>query len=376
MALIVPNQNTGLSGYNLFKKVEQPRNPLSGSLRGALGDVSQNNVPDGSVPGAVMTEEELGLSEPKPVNAPNTAFQGYKVPANQGQIFDGSKQLVSRPQITSTEDLAAAMGYTSPEEEARLRKASVSNQRLLAVADALRHIGNIAHTVNYAPSQQFNQPWREAKSEYERGMALRNAANSRYLSYQQQKAAQDAKMRQLERDFQYKQAKDAADYQLKKNESEARQQRQAALAELDKARLEGQLDKNTYQRLVNKYYPETAQTKIQEIESRIAKNNRTGGGKSGGDGSRRRNGTGAKYEFYDKDGNLHTSNTALGIEAKLQEYAPEISSTEEYTKGVDAFGKDVKGTRKVSVGNRVGNANKAYRPKKGVSKGTKVKINW
>lgn len=117
------------------------------------------------------------------------------------------------------------------------------------------------------------------------------------MTYQQQKAAQDAKIAQAERQFQYNAAKDARDYELKKNESEARQQRQNALAAIDKARLEGQLDKNTYQRLVNQYYPENAQARINEIESRIAKNNRTGGGRSVG-GSR---GGGSRSSMPDYD---------------------------------------------------------------------------
>lgn len=86
--------------------------------------------------------------------------------------------------------------YTTPQEEEKLRKASVANRRIMAVADALRHIGNIYHTINYAPAQQFNNPVAEEQARYERGKAIRDAANARYLTYQQQKAAQDAKARQ------------------------------------------------------------------------------------------------------------------------------------------------------------------------------------
>lgn len=103
-----------------------------------------------------------------------------------------------RPQITSMDELAAAMGYTSPEEEARLRKASVNNQRILAVADALRHIGNIANTANYAPSQQFNRPWAEEQARYEQGKAMRDKANNALFSYQRQRAEQERKIRQAE----------------------------------------------------------------------------------------------------------------------------------------------------------------------------------
>lgn len=99
--------------------------------------------------------------------------------------------------------------YTSPEQEEKMRKASVNNQRILAIGDALRHIGNIYHTVNYSPSQQFNSPVAEEQQRYEKGKAVRDAANMRYYTYQQAKAAQDAKQKQWEYEYGLKMA-DAA----------------------------------------------------------------------------------------------------------------------------------------------------------------------
>lgn len=107
--------------------------------------------------------------------------------------------------------------YTSPQEEERLRKASVMNQRILAIGDAIRHIGNIANTVNYAPAQQFNSPVAEEQARYEKGKALRDRANQQFYTYQQQKAAQDAAQRKWEQQFQYNQAKDAANLQAMKD---------------------------------------------------------------------------------------------------------------------------------------------------------------
>ena len=91
--------------------------------------------------------------------------------------------------------------YTDPQEEEKLRKASQMNQRILAVGNALRHIGNIAATVNYAPSAQFNNPELEEKARYEKSKAIRDAANARYYTYQQQKAAQDAAQRKWEQQY-------------------------------------------------------------------------------------------------------------------------------------------------------------------------------
>lgn len=110
---------------------------------------------------------------------------------------------------TSGMDAVIASMYTSPEQEEKMRKASVANQRILAIGDALRNIGNIYNTVNGAPSMQFNKPWEEEQNRYERGKAVRDAANARYYSYQQAKAAQDAKQKQWEADYNLKMA-DAA----------------------------------------------------------------------------------------------------------------------------------------------------------------------
>lgn len=96
--------------------------------------------------------------------------------------------------------------YTTPEEEERLRRSSMARRRIMAVGDALRHIGNIYHTINYAPSQQFNSPVQEEEQRYLRDKALRDKDNRFILSYQQQKAIQDAKQRQWEADYGLKQA--------------------------------------------------------------------------------------------------------------------------------------------------------------------------
>lgn len=143
--------------------------------------------------------------------SPQNIIDAYKTPTAQQQLGQPVKQTDQQVDgdsryITSTEELAKAMGYTSPKEEERLRKASVMNQRILAVGDALRHIANIANTVKGAPSQQFNNPVAEEQARYERGKAMRDKANQTYLSYQQQKAAQDAKMRQLEAQTRYQNA--------------------------------------------------------------------------------------------------------------------------------------------------------------------------
>lgn len=128
---------------------------------------------------------------------------------------------------------ALAQMYTSPQEEERMRKASVANQRIMAVADALRHIGNIYNTVNYAPAQQLNSPVLEEQARYEKGKALRDKANLTYQNYQQAKAAQDAKARQW-----------AADQERRANQFNATLHFNAAKAAADIAEKQRQFDSN------------------------------------------------------------------------------------------------------------------------------------
>ena len=113
--------------------------------------------------------------------------------------------------------LAKMMGYTTPVEEQRLQKASMANRRIMAVADALRQIGNIYNTSRYAPAQKFNSPVMEEQARYEQGKALRDRANQTYLTYQQAKAKQDREAAQYEAEAKRK----AEELLLKKGYNEA-----------------------------------------------------------------------------------------------------------------------------------------------------------
>lgn len=158
-------------------------------------------------------------------------------PSPVGNTTRGGGQQTPYGQITNMDDLARAMNYTTPDQEEKLRKASVANRRILAVADAMRHIGNIYNTVRYAPAQQFNQPVLEEQSRYERGKAMRDKANQIYLSYQQQKAAQDAKNKQWQMDFNLK----VADAARKAGYTEAQIKNMQDRLAQQKAYQEGQL---------------------------------------------------------------------------------------------------------------------------------------
>lgn len=160
-----------------------------------------------------VQENMSGQGNPTAANI-RTAYQTataqqqmqHRPSADAGGVVAKTAPVVDPNSPTSGMDAVIANMYTSPEQEEKMRRASVANQRILAIGDALRHIGNIYNTVNGAPSQQFNNPVQEEYARYQQGKAVRDAANARYFSYQQAKAAQDAKAKQWEEEQGYKKA--------------------------------------------------------------------------------------------------------------------------------------------------------------------------
>ena len=212
----------------MLPQQQQPKQPganedLNNYIEGMIGEQMRQNAP--------VIRRNM-FAQPSP-SVQTSGTQTKPSPTDNGNVVRQT-----RPVISSTDELARAMGYTSPEEEERLRKASVANQRIMAVADAVRHIGNIASAINYAPAMKFNNPVAEEQARYQKGKALRDAANYKYLSYQQQKAAQEAKQRQWEADYQLK-MEDAA---RKAGYTEAQIKNMQDRLEQQKAYQEGQLE--------------------------------------------------------------------------------------------------------------------------------------
>ena len=135
---------------------------------------------------------------------PNERMVAVDAFGNPAGFVHGTKAVGVKPidPSSSTDGLDSVLGhFTSPEEEEKYRKASVARQRIMAVGDALRHIGNIYHTTRYAPSQKFNMPEEAERQRYLQEKSLRDQANQRIISYQQAKAAIDQKARQWEADY-------------------------------------------------------------------------------------------------------------------------------------------------------------------------------
>ena len=174
-------------GYNLFALDKQQNYPGSQQNQNNAQQQTNNNsridyanqqMMDGLAP--VNTAQEAKTTNAQTTQPVKTTQ--YK-PINEDSSTDGMNFLNSL--------------YTTPKQEEQYRKASVQRQRINAVADALRHIGNIFHTTKYAPSQQFNSPVEQERTRYLQEKALRDQNNMKFMTYQQAKAAQDAKMQQL-----------------------------------------------------------------------------------------------------------------------------------------------------------------------------------
>ena len=199
-------KRSGYPGYNLFS----PKVSVPGQLQGETVNEFAQAKQGGVVPSPVSTGSS-GV-----VDKPLQATSGVQT----GKVGAGSTPFVVSPNSsTDGMDYLGSLLTTQADEE-RMRKASLNNRRIMAVSDALRHIGNIYNTANYATPQQFNSPVLEEKARYEKEKSVRDAANLRYYSYKQAKAAQDAKQRQWEQQFQLNAANAASQAAYRKLQGE------------------------------------------------------------------------------------------------------------------------------------------------------------
>ena len=213
-------------------------------------------------------------------------------------------------------------------EEDYDRRMTTNRERLLALGDAMRHIGNIVNAGKGAPSQQFNDPISKEEEKYQQRKAERqlDAENARkmaeiglkekaYEADRQYKLflmgmKNDAaglnrdkfeyKKRKDDRDFEYIQGKDARDFEEKKRHNLVSEGQGA-------------------QRIGISQYNATHK----------------GSGKSGKSGS----GSSAKYWFEDKNGKMHYQpNKTMWEQEYYREYGKlpnEGTSTSTSTKTTD-----------------------------------------
>lgn len=270
-------------------------------------------------------------------------YTQYAMPSTQSEeTRERSAMPVIDPNSETSGMDAISQMYTDPREEERMRKASLANQRILAIGDALRHIGNIYNTVRYAPAQKFNSPVLEEYDRYQKGKALRDAANLRYLTYQQQKARQDAQIAKMEHDYQLK----LADDKRKDALNDARISRYNAQNSKDEA---NQAYWETRARLLEEGYPlekalkEARKAQIEE-QTRLTKIKADQGGFAPRSGGRRSGGTGTgdKYWFKDQEGNYHGYGNKTMYEQGIAQYGNNVQQTYQSDTGKkDIYGKPI-----------------------------------
>ena len=235
---LLRQQQEKLAGIAQQQQLSQQRAPGQ-----VVGETPEQYAAGKAAGYNLFQQRQAVAAEPQPTRQPQPVVRKQSTPVKTAPVVDPNS-------ATSGMDAVIANMYTSPEQEERMRKASVANQRILAIGDALRHIGNIYNTVNYAPAQKFNSPVLEEQARYERGKALRDAANLRYYSYQQAKAAQDAKAKQWEADYGLKAANYASQAEHRKELARIAGENAASLKafrEGDLARrIKADADKNDY----------------------------------------------------------------------------------------------------------------------------------
>lgn len=203
----------------------------------------------------------------------------------------------------------------TPEEYDRRRTRNM--EMMTTLADAMRHMGNIVNTSKGAPLQQFNDPtammeqgYQNRKAERQKQAALDTDAAYKQANLSLKERAANAQnayrelllgMRdrnnQLARDkFDYRQGKDAAADQYKKDK--------------DNRDFE-------YKKGRDKVKDELARQRLAIQQYNATHKGRGGGGRSGRSGS----GSGAKYWFEDKNGKMrYQPNKTMWEQEYYREY--------------------------------------------------------
>jgi hypothetical protein len=246
---------------------------------------------------------------------------------------------------SSSDGMDTILGhFTSPQEEEKYRKASVAQQRILAVADAIRQIGNIYNTTRYAPSQKLNMPAEAVRQRYLQDKALRDQANQRIITYEQAKRAQDLRARQLENEAKYRERmfKHYDDQEKRlRDQAEAREADAEAKRDLDREKFEA--DKAFKEKKISLAEYNATTSRIRAVKSGRA-------GKSGN-----------TYWDYDEDGKIHYYPNKTMWEQGVESHSRNQQQQEEF-KTIDGYGETKKTYKKRSTASKAGeNASNAQR---------------
>ena len=136
--------------------------------------------------GDVFTGEELGIN----ANDKAVSNQSVTTPINRGYVPTGDRDRDITSYLTNT--------FSDPDEEDRIMRQTRNRMAIMAVGDAIRQMGNIYHTTNYAPSQKFNNPLENEYGRYYTQKRLRDADRYKEMVMQQRRDKLEADQRQRE----------------------------------------------------------------------------------------------------------------------------------------------------------------------------------
>lgn len=133
---------------------------------------------------------ELPIMPEIPVK-PDTSFVATAGNARQDYLQKTAAKSVENPN-QSTAPMTYEDFKRSLYDEESIRRKSDTRAKIMAVGDALRHIGNLGLTINHASPQRYNTaPATEERQRYEQGVQAREAlAYSKWNAMQKQKIAE------------------------------------------------------------------------------------------------------------------------------------------------------------------------------------------
>lgn len=190
-----PDYNAQIKKDNYFAPAEKyMANPTSAQINNAVKENSQQ------APAQQNTAQNA------------TAVQDDDVKGQDNGVAQGEGGLSADEQAMMAIQQAAADGYRrqyrqasditqgvydylnggQDEEEKPYKKKNESKKKVLALADALRNIGNLFYVSKGAVPQKFNNPVLEQEQKYQNEKALRDKDRAARAKYAQDKAKMDA----------------------------------------------------------------------------------------------------------------------------------------------------------------------------------------
>ena len=145
-------------------------------------------------------------AQPQNYFTPNTTTQGEQEQSGGDEgLSDDEKAMIAmndaiqnnyRKQYKQASDVTQGvfdyLNGGAQKEEEPYRKKNNAKEKIYALADAIRHIGNLAYVTEGATPQKFNNPVAEQEAKYQQEKALRDKDRAARADAAQKKAKMDA----------------------------------------------------------------------------------------------------------------------------------------------------------------------------------------